>query len=126
MATRMWSMTRYLHTCCCVQKTGVLENIEKRKFGSVLSTETALAGVNMGQFRHIVYYDYSPGMLSVGACALQHASVTFFLQPQEHLAVEVLQLSGMPLPPKPAQHREFHVELEKHTRNSIEKVLSLI
>lgn len=105
-----------------LQKTGVLEAIERKKFGVVMSTETALTGMNMTQFRHIVYFDYSPGMPSVGACALPHASVTFYLQPNEHLAVEVLQLSGMPLPKSSSERRSFHMDTERGQR--IEKVLT--
>ena len=99
-----------------------MEKFERKRFGAVISTESALAGVKMSSFRHVVYYDYSPGMLSVGSCALQHASITFFLQPSEHLAVDVLQLVGMPLKHTAADLREFHMECERGKRTSIEKV----
>jgi hypothetical protein len=112
------------HTCF-LQKLALLEKVERKKCGVVTSTDQDLAGVNMAAFRHIVYFDFTPGMTSVGTCALQHAAVTFLLQPSELLARDVLQHAGMPLPATPAELREFHVDTERGKRNTLGKVPSL-
>jgi hypothetical protein len=115
----------FLHACCCLQKAGVLEKVERKRCCVVMSTEQDLVGVNMQPFRHIVYFDFTPGITSLGACGLLHASVTFFVQPSEHLARDVLRLAGIPLPATPAELREFHVDVDRGKRTTIGKVPSL-
>jgi hypothetical protein len=102
-----------------------MDSISRTKFGNLLTTEAALAGLNIRQFAHMVLYDATPSQSALAVCAAVHASVTFFLQPHEFLAVKLLRSAGVPVAPKPAPLRGFHFDFESREHNAIEKVMRL-